>query len=382
MSLSGVTINKSTNNLGRARLGNDHISGLLVYSTPPIAFGTSNVVSIGSVAQAEALGITSSSFAVLHYHISEYFRLAGNSLLYVGIFAHAGSNGLDFSEIQTMQRVANGTIRQIGVYLTDDLTSGIVSQLQTQKTALDGLKTPLSIVLTANIVGVTLPDFSAATSTGVSVITDQAGDSASVGATLFAASNKTVGCLGACLGAISLVDVATSIGSVSDVPNLAGSELDVIADGAGNLYTSFTKAQISSITDLGYLKLVKHEETSGTFFNDDVTCGTGDLDSIHLNRVIDKATRGVVSGLAPKINGKVLFNSDGSISENTAKLFESLAAVPLALMKSVAELSDFSVFVNPNQNVQGTDNLNVIVELLPVGVSKVITVNIGFTTSV
>jgi len=381
MSLSGVTINKSTNNLGRARQGNDHISGLLVYDTVPSGFGTSNVVSIGSVTQAEALGITALAYPILHYHISEFFRLAGNSLLYVGIYFHAGSNAYDFSEIQAMQRFANGTIKQIGVYLQSNISTGLVNSLQAQKAILDGLKTPLSIVLTANIVGVSLPDFSSATTTGVSVITDQGG-TGSQAATLFGAVNKTIGCLGATLGAISLVNVATSIGSVSDVQNLAGSELDVIADGAGTLYTSLTRSQISAITDLGYLKLVKQDGISGTYFNDDITCGTGDLDTIHANRVIDKACRGVVSGLAVKINGNIFFNSDGSITENTAKSFESLAGVPLDLMKSVGELSDYSVFVNPNQDVLGTSNLNVTVQLLPVGVAKTITVNIGFSTSV
>src|SRR5688500_10234019 len=118
MALSKVTINKSTNNLGRIRQGQDHISGLLTFGSKPSEFGTDDVKLIGSVKQAETLGITSSSLPALHYHISEYFRVAGNSQLYVGVYFHASTSAYTFEELLQMQAIANGQIRQFGVYLT------------------------------------------------------------------------------------------------------------------------------------------------------------------------------------------------------------------------------------------------------------------------
>ncbi len=379
MALSKVNINKSTNNLGRIRQGQDHISGLLSFGSKPSEFGNDDVKLIGSVKQAETLGITTSSLPVLHYHISEYFRVAGNSQLYVGIYFHAGTNAYTFEELISMQSIAGGQIRQFGVYLTDDLSQGLVNLLQGIKDNLDALKMPASMLLTANIVNVTVPDLSTGQNYGVSVITDQSGQG--TGATLFGTTSKTIGALGAVLGAISSQPVHRSIAGVEYVTNLAGNELDVIATGDGSLYTSLTYGQIEAISNKQYLQLVKHPGYSGTFINIDYTAqGDGDLNRIRLNRTIDKAIRGVNTALTGKLSSEVVFNSDGSISESTAKSFESIAGVPLANMTSAGELSDFSVFINRNQDVQGTDNLNVEINLLPIGAAEFITVNIGFTS--
>jgi len=56
-----------------------------------------------------------SYFAVMHYHISEYFRLQPKGVLYVGIFAQAAYTG---AEIQTVQDFAEGEIKQMGIYLS------------------------------------------------------------------------------------------------------------------------------------------------------------------------------------------------------------------------------------------------------------------------
>jgi hypothetical protein len=380
MGRSKVIFNLSTNNLGRIRQGNDGISGFLRFASVPAEFGTDNVKLIGSVKEAETLGITALAYKELHYHISEYFRIAGNSSLYVGIFNNSGSAGYTFDEILFMQRIALGQMSQLGVYLTEDLTTGLVNTLHAKKIAMDALLTPCQIILTANVVGVTLPDFSAATTYGVSISNDQSGQGR--GATIAASNGKTIGSVGAALGAVSLVSVQRSIGSVEFVQNLAGSELDVIADGKGNLYTSLSNAQVDAEIAKGYLKLIKHPGLSGTYFNDDSVCaGSGDLNNIHLNRVINKAIKGVAAALAGKLNGDIILNADGTIATVSAKSFESIAGVPLDLMRSLNEVSDYSVYVNPDQNILGTDNLNVEIKIVPTGTAKTITVNIGFVRS-
>ena len=99
------------------------------------------------------------------------------------------------------------------------------------------------------------------------------------------------------------------------------------------------------------------------------------------NRTIDKAIRGVYTSLLPEIAAPIQLNSDGTISDITIAHLESVAAPNLDQMVRDGDLSNYSVTINPAQDVLATSTVIIAVALLPKGVSRYIQVNIGFTTS-
>ncbi|HWB91020.1 MAG TPA: hypothetical protein VG605_04190, partial [Puia sp.] len=60
-------------------------------------------------------GGVASKLDVYHYHISEYFRIQPQGVLYVGFFTTPGGS-YTFAEIITLQNFANGAVRQVGIY--------------------------------------------------------------------------------------------------------------------------------------------------------------------------------------------------------------------------------------------------------------------------
>lgn len=112
--------------------GEDHISGFLTWlpdASLPVAqvgekgFSTDNrMMAISTLERAESMGITDSSadwaIQVLHYHLSEIFRINPAISLYVGLFAKPESD-YDFREVKQLQNFAGGKLRQMAVYAAD-----------------------------------------------------------------------------------------------------------------------------------------------------------------------------------------------------------------------------------------------------------------------
>ena len=84
----------------------------------------------------------------------------------------------------------------------------------------------------------------------------------------------------------------------------------------------------------------------------------------------------------PQLASPVKVKADGTLSEDTIGYFESLCNRALSVMVSNSELSAFSVVIDPTQSFLSTSNLIVQVNLVPMGVARTITVNVGFTLSI
>ncbi len=161
--------------------------------------------------------------------------------------------------------------------------------------------------------------------------------------------------------------------------------MDVPALIDGTPLGEFTPAQIQSIHDKGYLFVIKHIGYTGTFFNDSFTATAQDSDfgTIENNRAIDKAQRGVYIRLLPKVSGPIYIDpSSGNISADAIASLEAVAAIPLEQMERDGEISGFEIFINPDQDVLSTSKLQVTMKIVPVGVLREITVNIGFALNI
>jgi hypothetical protein len=329
-------------------------------------------------------GGTPSKFAVWHYHIAEYFRIQPKGSLYI-CFSQL-TMGNTFAELQMMQIYAGGKIRQVGIYKDGGFFDGDLATIQAVLNILDTDHMPISSVLYASdIVSygdlTTLPDLNPQNAPKVSVVISQ--DGAGQGAFLYKTNFKSITTLGATLGAVSLASVSEDIAWPVKFNISNGAECDTVAFANGQLASVVSKNNQVTLDNRRYIFLLKYVGLAGSYFNDSHTAVAVNSDYAYIenNRTIDKAIRNVYAAMIAYINSPLVLNTDGTLSDTTVAFFESLASTSLDEMVRASELSGKSVTIDPTQNVLATSNITISVKLLPVGVARQITVNIGFTTT-
>ena len=393
--MNGIDFNRGNGGFARRIAGEDHISGIIaaVGETSPLL----GKHEFRTVEAAEAAGITAVSAPVLHYHISEFFRLAPGATLFV--MAVATLDGT-FTEIKQLQQHTGGKLRRVGIAQPDVALATVITQAATVNavcTELAGLNMPLTAILTGYVTSAniaSLADLHTQNCPRVGICLAQ--DGGGYGAYLQSVNAaQSIGAMGALLGALAKRRVSDSIGWVEKYnvvttaypKNLTGGEqqaleLDVPALCDGTLISDLTPAQLQSINDKGYILLFKHVGYSGTYWNDAFAAiaATSDYAYLENRETMDKACRGVHQALLPQISGPAYVDpATGNLAESTCKRLEALAEVPLEQMVRDGELSGYAVSIDPTQPVLSTSKLEVVIKLVPVGVLREITVTIGFT---
>lgn len=415
MALSNVTFSRSDGNLRSPLIGSDHISGLL-FDTPtqPSGLTEGTVAQIFSVKDAEKLGILpfvkDSAESVFekglpHLHISEFFRINPNGSLYI-MCANCASN---FKAIEVMQRSAQGSIRQLGVWTPKKLFTGtdstytlnLVSDISAIAEGLASNNQPLSILLQANAAGIStnetslinIPECQSGDYPRVTLLLGQ-GHSKQVQDIQFArTAHEVVGWIGAAMGIVSLAAVNESPAWVAKF-NMMGGEMQSVAMGFGDItvkddaltsvlpYESLSRQQLDELDDKGYVFPVQYPDKYGTYFSKDKTCSTGDYRMINRNRTIDKSRREVRKVLLNMLNSSINVDpKTGQIATADIKVYKSLVEGVLNAMQSAGEVSGFTVIIDPKQNVLETDTLEIKYRLVPKGVVSDILVEEGFALS-
>lgn len=321
----------------------------------------------------------------LHYHISEYFRIQPKGELYVGLYEEEAT--YTFAAITLMQNYASGAIKQIGVFEKNvAFSTAQLSALQGIANANEAVYKPLQIILNAEISGTasvaSLVDLSTSTAPNVSVTIAQ--DGANDGYYIYKATGKSVGTVGCMLGAVALAKVSESIAWVSKFNMALSTELDTIAFSNGQVYTALADSQFESLNNYSYTFLRKLVGITGSYWSDSKTCvtPTSDYSTIENNRVYQKITRVVRANMLPALSSPLKVNADGTLSTATIGYFETLANNPLVQMEADDELSAHKIIINPAQDVLATSTLELTLQNVPLGVARIIKVNVGFVKSV
>jgi hypothetical protein len=183
---------------------------------------------------------------------------------------------------------------------------------------------------------------------------------------------------------MSLAKVSESIAWVQKFNMALGSELDTIAFSNGQLYSGLADSQFESLNTYGYIFLRKLVGIAGSYFSDSKTAiaASSDYSNNENNRVYQKITRDVRSALLPTLSSPIKVNSDGTLDQATISYFESLANRPLSQMEANGELSAHKIIINPDQDVLATSTLELTLQNVPLGVARIIKVNVGFVKSV
>ena len=390
--MQSVKIERTNGNIPRSLAGEDHISGLLFYSSKlPSGFGeTDRIKAISSIETAEKLGITSDADAdwdirVLHYQLRSIFNRNPAISLYVGIYKPT-SGTPTFSEIKTMQNFTGGKIRQIGVW--DGATAldpANLITLQAIRTTLEAQDKPLSIGYAPKIAAVSgLPtNLAGANKNGVSVIIGQ--DGAGTAADLYKDAKNTakssVTAIGEWLGIVSAAAVHESIAWVEKFPT--GIALPAFGD--GTLLRDLDTAVIESLDAARYIFFVEYSGLAGAYFNDSHTMddATSDYAYIESVRTMDKACRNVRTYVLPKLGRPMKVDaSTGKLEAYVVEDLQLTAGKALEDMEKAGELSGYVVEIDPDQNILSTSCVEMVIKQVGVGVMRKLNIKIGYTTSV
>ncbi len=391
--MNSLEIKRQNGNVPKSLPGQDHVSGMIFYvntADTPEGFKTEAVQAVSTIDAAEALGITSDAeswaIRVMHYQLSEIYRINSGITLYVGIFTKPETH--TFAELATVQNYADGAIRQFGIWdgLTG-LTKENVTLLQSKADALDLNNAPASVGYAPSLKSgyQKLAMDVANAAPRVSVIIAQAGGTNDTGAKLFAeTSNKTtknaVSCIGVWLGQVSAAAVHESISWVKKFPS--GIALPAFSD--GTLVRTVDKGWLEKLDTARYLFLTPIVGVAGSYWNDshNMDAAISDYNAIELVRTMDKACRGVRTYLTPELGGNVYIDaSSGKLQSYTVAHLETVGSKALEDMEKAGELSGYQVKIDPEQDVLSNSTIEVVIKNVAVGVIRKIKVKIGYVKS-
>lgn len=396
--MQDLTITRTNGNIVRTLAGEDHISGLVFYSSalPTAKDGVKGFTAedrihpISSIETAEKYGITADAevweIKVLHYTLTSIFNINPGISLYVGIFSPAtGANA--FPEIKQIQNFAGGRIRQVGVWNgAVALSDTLLNSLQSVRTALENQNQPLSILYAPKVADVTkLPtDIAKIGRNGVSVIIAQDGEG--VAAALYddAANDDakaSVSALGELLGAVSKAKVHQSIAWVEQFPT----NISVPAFGDGTKYRDLDTATIGELDTARYIFCRTYDGLAGSFFNDNHTIDVATSDYAYISdvRTMDKAVRGIRTYLLPKLGRPMKVDaSTGKLERTTVEHLITTGNKPLEEMEKAGELSGFGFDIDPDQNILATSRVRGVIKNVAVGVMRNLDLEIGYATSI
>ena len=391
---TSLAIKRENGNVPKSLPGEDHITGLVVYLAAadiPATFKAERVQALSTIDAAEAAGITADAASwtvkVLHYHLSEIYRLNPAVSLYVGIFEKP-QGAQTFAEIKTVQNFAAGRIRQIGVWCGDVALAGgdDLTTLQGVADALAEEEAELSVVYAPRVASVKqLPvDLAGENKSRVSVVIGQAGSGA--GAELFKDEGNTakasVSGLGVVLGLLSRAKVHQCIAWIKEFPT--GVSLPAFGD--GTLVRDIDKALIETLDGTGrYLFFVTHPGQAGSYMNDSHTMDSAisDYAAIESVRTMDKAVRSIRTYLKPELGSNVYVDpATGQLASYTVAHLETVANQALEAMERDGELSGYKAEIDPAQDVASSGTVEIVIKNVAVPVMRHVRIKIGFAKSV
>lgn len=391
---TSLKIQRENGNVPKSLPGEDHITGLVFYMAAadiPDAFKTERVQALSTIDAAEAAGITADAASwpvrVLHYQLSELFRLNPAVSLYVGIFEKPQETQT-FAELKTVQNFAAGRIRQMGVWCGDVALAGgdDLTTLQGVADALAEEEAELSVVYAPKVASVKqlAVNLAGENKCRVSVVIGQAGSG--VCAELMKdkgnATKASVSGLGIVLGLLSRAKVHQSIAYIKEFPT--GVSLPAFGD--GTLVRDVDKALIETLDNTGrYLFFVTHTGLAGSYMNDSHTMDSGisDYAAIESVRTMDKAVRGIRTYVKPELGGNVYVDaSTGQLASYTVAHLETVANQALEAMERAGELSGYKAEIDPAQDVASTGTVEIVIKNVAVPVMRHVRIKIGFAKSV
>lgn len=386
-----VNITLANGQLGATLQTADGVAGMLLTGVSESGGYTLDTpVLITSLAGLATAGITSTNNPFAYRQVKEfydearagaqlYLMLAPATATIASLADHTNTAGakklLDF---------AAGRIKLLGIMTDDDavatatgasvtVTHGINEDVLTATTNLAvlaadffALQQPFRAIVggtSYNNTPADLPDLTAGTTNNRCAVL--LGDTVT----------GSAACLGLAMGRLASVPVMRKIsrvrtGSLSATAACLGT--NAIEDVPGDAAVIATK---------GFITWCTYPNVAGYFFSGDDTCSTTSDDYHYLarGRVIDKAHMLAYATFVQEVDDEVPVNADGTLEAGFCKwLSRQIVNQVNNAMTSAREISGVECEIDPAQNILGTNQLSVVLRLLPVGYATNIEISLGF----
>lgn len=385
MALPNVNITLGNGGLGRVALTDDGVAGLILTGTEVLGkLELNKRYILGGTADMARLGITPQTNPLAHKEVKAFYSQAGEGAeLHLLIVAAATTltamcDSAAGSPLCKLIDAADGSIRIVGVnkiapkeytaQITqgidpDAITAGSAAQ-QTAQSYADKIR-PFRLLMPAPGFKADSDDLFAPNEASYNRVAyvlasdDDAAKSASIGLIL---------------GRAAKVEPQQSLGRVKDgslAPSLNltnGKSFIEMAGMAGMLH------------DAGYIIPVSYPTKNGAYLNGNpmAASATDDYSELNLGRIIDKATVVTYSTYISEIMDNIVVDEKGQIPTGVCKSFEGMIENAIGIAMN-GQISRFSAYVNPVQNVLSSGTLAIEGSITPLGTLQNINVNLAFS---
>ena len=390
----GVSININKSKFLATMVGGPGVSNTINLSVP-VGYGASLNASGLTVEHSKSgvNGITITQFSGgvgakndnLHFIISNFFKTNPNSKLWIGIYDF--TSAFDSSTIASIQTASGGEIRQLGIYTLKGLDGiqNIVTDCQSVAVDQASKKKPLSIIIGAQAGTATLANLvnlRTLTSPRVSVTISNAYGTKELGYRLKGTTGNFPTDLGNVLGLVARSKVSHSIAWVANNIMLNADSMFVTGEKWMDIEDT-TKP--NELDQKGYIFQNKYFGYAGSYLNNDSVADavTSDYESIKRMRTMDKVARQAHKSLVPYLSSPLIPDpASGQVSQETISDFTQVISSNLNQMATASEISGYSVYINPSQNILATNTLIIEIKAVPIGCAKEIVLNLGYALSV
>ncbi len=389
--MGSVNITLANGQLGATLQTSDGITGMvLTGNTDDGGYETGTPILVTSLANLADQGITQGSNPFAYRQVKEFYDEAGSGAqLYLmlaeptfkvsDIADHVNTNGarklLDF---------AQGKIKVLGI-MTDDaavatalstatvIGHGINAEVYDAESKMGRLATdyfraqkPFRALIGAtsyNNVPADLQDMVGGTTNNRTAIL--------IGDT----QPGTGACLGLLMGRISAIPVMRKVSRVR-----TGS-LSNTAAYIGTHTLESIPGDPAVIAGKGFITWLSYPNVAGYFFSGDDTCSatTDDYHFLARGRVVDKAHILAYTTFVQEVDDEVPVNTDGTLDAGFCKwLSQQIVNQINNTMTANKEISSVACLIDPNQNILSTNQLSVVLKIVPVGYATDIEISLGF----
>ncbi|WP_264521201.1 DUF2586 family protein [Flavobacterium sp. N1994] len=370
MSFTGVTINPGQGGLNRSNPSTDGIMSLVAFVPDAAGNDFQTVYVLNSVKAAEELGIDAAFDAnnavLLHYHISEFFRLAPDGTLKLVLTDQATAAAFFAMDAVKALFRQNTDVKRIGfVYNSDDVVvlateiaacQTFINGLFADKIYLNGIYLEGRNVSKAAVTRRTLDcgkvSLVIAQDPAIAVIDPAYAKYAAVGTVL---GSRAVRKVNENLGSVDIIKKPSSKKGNETYPltdTLLGLWLTAcLSDGTP--VSTLSQVEQNQLTAFGYTYAGTFQGFAGVYFNGEPTCIalSSDYSTGENNGVWDKAALGIRNALLPKVRG--WFQRDagtGKLRSTAITDLQNVGKKPLQKMLVAEEISGYDLLIPADQN--------------------------------
>ncbi|MCE7990449.1 MAG: hypothetical protein HEP71_00660 [Roseivirga sp.] len=400
MGLPDVSINILNGQLGRTESTADDVAGLILTGPAPASLTSDTPTQIFSLADAEALGITSAydtNDRKVHRQIADFYEMAGEGAeLWISIVPDTTT----MESICTVSNLSNsakklldaagGTIRLLGVTRTpdgvvtasggfdEDVEDAVVkAQALAEAFALD--RKPLRVMIEGRDYQGTpgaVKDYTQGTDNRVSVIALGFESWIDTGNGDAVTPSKAAA-VGRALGAAAALPVQRKISRVKN-GDLGLTEAFL---SNGKSLAEVPDSELATLHDSGYIVPRTFTGINGFFFSSDrtATSEADDFSSLARGRVIDKAQVIAYQVLAREIEDDIVLNAENQLPLVVMKSYKANVETAFnAQMVSQGEASSAELILDASQDILANDGIQATISIIPTGYSSSIQVDLKF----